>query len=408
MNAVEIQNLTKVYRLYSSPKDRLKEMLDTRGRIYHREFYALNNVSFAVSKGETLGIVGENGSGKSTLLQVVCGVLQPTSGSLSIHGRVAALLELGSGFNPEFTGRENAYLNGSLMGFDRREMDQRFPWIEQFAEIGDFINHPTKTYSTGMMLRLAFSVAINISPEILVIDEALAVGDAYFQHKCIAKIRELKKSGITLLFVSHAPDAVKTLCDRAILLDQGVVIRDETPDKVLDFYNALIAKKEKDQILQEVSSQGRFITRSGSYDARLEKVELVDDLGEPRRIFRVGEIAQVICEATFTIDIESPTFGFLIRDRLGTDIFGTNTFHVSPINRTVRAGERVQVRFRLPINLGIGSYSLSFAIHRFATHVSDNFDWWDQAIVFKVVPGDHHYFVGSAFLPVNVQVRELK
>jgi lipopolysaccharide transport system ATP-binding protein len=409
MNAIEVQRLTKLYRLYASPKDRLKEMWSIRGEKYHHEFYALNDISFQVGKGETVGIIGQNGSGKSTLLQIICGVLQPTGGSVLVNGSIAALLELGSGFNPEFTGRENVYLNGALLGFNRKEMDQRFSDIETFAEIGEFISQPVKTYSSGMLVRLAFSVAINVNPDVLIVDEALSVGDAYFQHKCFARIREFQRAGATLLFVSHDPGAVKTLCDRAILLDQGNVIRDGTPDQVLDYYNALIAKREKDlEIFQAETSQGRVVTRSGNHQARIDCVELVNHEGKPTRAFQVGEEARIICQVSFKIDVDSPTLGFLIRDRLGNDVFGTNSFYVNPIKRMVRNGEHLQVIFTLPLNIGLGSYSLTVAIHTHDTHVAENFDWWDQALMFQIVPGPNNHFVGTAYLPVSVQFSEYK
>lgn len=407
MNEIEVSSLTKVYRLYSSPKDRLKEMFSLHRRSYHHEFYALRDVSFEIKKGQTVGIIGQNGSGKSTLLQIISGVLQPTIGSVKVNGRIAALLELGAGFNPEFTGRENVYMNGALIGFSRKEIDRRLPEIESFAEIGVFIDQPVKTYSSGMFVRLAFSAAICIDPDFLVIDEALAVGDAYFQHKCMKHLRRFREKGMTTLFVSHDPGAVKALCNRAILLDRGIVIMDDTPDKALDYYNALIAKKEKDlEILQQEFSGGHVQTRSGSHEAQITSVEMTNGQSKPARAFQVGEGAHIVCDARFHKEIDSPTFGILIRDRLGNDVFGTNSFHLNPIRRVVKGGEQLQVIFSLPLNIGIGSYSLTVAIHASDTHISENFDWWDQALIFEIVPGSQPYFIGLSYLPVSVQVKE--
>jgi len=223
MTTIEVNNLTKVYRLYNSPRDRLREIISLNGKKFHHEFYALNDVSLKVEKGETVGVIGQNGGGKSTLLKIICGVIRPTSGSVHINGRIAALLELGAGFHPEFTGRENVYMNGALIGFSREEMNQRFPAIESFAEIGEFIEQPVKTYSSGMFVRLAFAGAINVNPDILVVDEALAVGDTRFQLKCIEKMKEFKKSGKTIIFVTHDIYSVRNFCDRAIWLHQGMI-----------------------------------------------------------------------------------------------------------------------------------------------------------------------------------------
>ena len=223
MNVIEVKNLTKIYKLYNSPKDHLSEIISPWGKKFHHEFHALNDVSFNVEKGQTVGIIGQNGSGKSTLLKIICGVLRPTSGSVQVNGRITALLELGAGFHPEFTGRENVYMNGALMGFSREEMDRRFPDIEAFAEIGEFINQPVKTYSSGMFVRLAFAAAIYVDPDILVVDEALAVGDMRFQLKCIERMKEFQKSGKTVIFVTHDIYSVRNFCNRAIWLDKGMI-----------------------------------------------------------------------------------------------------------------------------------------------------------------------------------------
>ena len=238
--AVSVQNVSKKFRLFGSPKDRFWEALHPFNKKYHREFWALKDISFEVTKGMTLGIIGRNGSGKSTLLQVICSVLRPTLGTVTVNGRISALLELGAGFNPEFTGRDNVLLNGALMGFTRAEMEERFPMIEDFADIGEFINQPVKTYSSGMFVRLAFAAAINVDPDILVIDEALAVGDAKFQHKCYQKFIEFQQAGKTIIFVSHSTDAIVSHCNRAILLEKGEVVEIGEPKHIINYYIDLL------------------------------------------------------------------------------------------------------------------------------------------------------------------------
>src|ERR1043165_7152236 len=257
--ALRVENVSKQYRIYATPADRLKESL-TRGRMKrHQEFWALKNISFEIEKGTTTGIVGPNGSGKSTLLQIITGTLEPTHGDVHYEGRIAALLELGAGFNPEFTGIENCFLNASLMGFSRRETENLLPEIERFAEIGQFIYQPVKTYSSGMYVRLAFSIAISASPDILIVDEALAVGDAIFQHRCMRRLKEMKASGVTILFVSHDPAAIRALCSRAILLNGGEMQADGTPSDVLNRYQKIIMTRE--QAYNESTGAGAEVER---------------------------------------------------------------------------------------------------------------------------------------------------
>src|SRR5712692_5739805 len=244
MSAIQFEQVSKSYPIYESPGDRLKELLSFNRLLFHQNFWALHDVSFEVARGETFCIVGENGSGKSTLLQLVAGILQPSSGGIQVNGRVSALLELGAGFNPEFSGRDNVYLNGSILGLTKRQIDARYKDIEEFAEIGDFINRPVKTYSSGMVVRLAFAVAINVDPEILLVDEALAVGDLYFRQRCMRKVHELRAHGITILFVSHAMADVKALGDRAMWLEKGRVIEMGETDRVVSKYMAAMSEKD--------------------------------------------------------------------------------------------------------------------------------------------------------------------
>jgi len=405
MGRIVVKNLSKAFKRYPSPLARLKEWLRP-ARQHHEVRWVLKELDFEIGAGETIGIVGRNGAGKSTLLKILTGTLAQSEGEIRIEGRVAALLELGMGFHGDFTGRQNVYMAGQLQGLTRAEVDALMPAITDFAEIGDAIDQPVRTYSSGMQVRLAFSVATAVRPDILIVDEALAVGDAYFQHKCYRRIREFKSMGVTLLFVSHDPLAVKTLCQRAILLEKGKVVMDDEPDKVLDYYNALIALDEEAaeqhaaHINQDVST-----TRSGNGKARIGKVELLNEAGSTR-ILRHGETARLEVECEVYEAVPDLTLGFMMRDRLGNEIFGTNTYHIEqPLPTAV--GSRFAVQFELPAcPLGPGSYNITFALHGTYNHLDNNYDWWDQALTFEVVKGEAALFSGVIGLPVNVSVAE--
>ena len=400
-----VSGLGKSYRRYARPWHRLCEWAAGGRLVWHETFWALRGVTFRVASGESVGIIGLNGAGKSTLLKILTGTTQPTEGQVQLGGRVAALLELGMGFHPDFSGRQNVMMAGQLMGLPVREIARLMPEIEAFAEIGEYIDQPIRTYSTGMGVRLAFSVATAARPEVLIVDETLSVGDAYFQHKCIRRIKEFQEAGTTILFVSHDPTAVKTLCGRALLLDGGRLIQDGPPDLVLDHYNALIAKREANQeILQAEAASGRMTTRSGTFEARIAVIDLLDADGRPARAFTVGERARIRARVEFTSAVVAPTVGILIRDRVGNDVFGTNSFHVAPIEGTYEPGEEMTVDFDIQLNLGVGSYTLTAAVHSDATHLASNYDWWDKVIGFQVVPGPEPPFIGSAWLPVRLHV----
>jgi lipopolysaccharide transport system ATP-binding protein len=400
-----VSGLGKSYRRYARPWHRLCEWAAGGRLVWHETFWALRGVTFRVASGESVGIIGLNGAGKSTLLKILTGTTQPTEGQAQLGGRVAALLELGMGFHPDFSGRQNVMVAGQLMGLPVREIARLMPDIEAFAEIGEYIDQPIRTYSTGMGVRLAFSVATAARPEVLIVDETLSVGDAYFQHKCIRRIKEFQEAGTTILFVSHDPTAVRTLCGRALLLDGGRLIQDGPPDLVLDHYNALIAKREANQeILQAEGATGRMTTRSGTFEARIAAIDLLDADGRPARAFTVGEHARIRARVEFTAAVVAPTVGILIRDRVGNDVFGTNSFHVAPIEGTYEPGEEMTVDFDIQLNLGVGSYTLTAAVHGDATHLVNNYDWWDKVIGFRVVPGPEPPFVGSAWLPVRLHV----
>ncbi len=407
MGAITVKNLGKAYRQYPTRWSRLIEWFDPRDKPRHKQHWVLQNISFSVSPGEAVGIIGINGAGKSTLLKMITGTTQPTTGDVTLTGSVAALLELGMGFHPDFTGRQNVYMASQLLGISNSEIAEKMAEIEEFAEIGDYINQPVRTYSSGMQVRLAFSVATSVRPDILIVDEALSVGDAYFQHKSFDRIRQFRDQGTTLLFVSHSPDAIKSLCNRAILIDGGIVLRNDSPDVVLDYYNAAIAKQRADyDIKQTEQLTGQKMTRSGSGDATIEIVELyVND--EPVRALLSGAEATLrICGKTI-VEIEELTVGILIRDRLGNDVFGTNTYHHTLSQKNLASEAFFIVDFKFPaLNLGIGSYSLTVALHSRDAHVTDNYDWWDRVLVFQVLPGNTPPSIGVSNFPLSIHWQE--
>ena len=407
MENIVVNNIGKKYKRYPNHWARLAEWFTGWRYCGHEDRWVLRGVSFKVQHGESVGIVGQNGAGKSTLLKILTGTTQPNEGTIQIKGCVAALLELGMGFHPDFTGRQNALMARQMTGLSSEESQALLPEIEEFSELGDYMDQPLRVYSTGMQMRLAFSAAAAVRPGILIVDEALSVGDAYFQPKCIKRIRSFKEQGTTILFVSHDSGAVKSLCDRALLLDEGVLIRDGEPDAVLDYYNGMIARKTKDEEIRQVETElGRTTTRSGSDEAHVLKVEMLDKNDRPARAFRVGDHAKISCHIIFKIPIQNPTVGILIRDRLGNDVFGTNTHHINIGEQSYKAGESVNVVFALPLNLGYGNYSLTVAVHSGDTHLRDNYDWWDQCLVFQVIPNDSFSFIGVAAIPVEVETKK--
>ena len=407
MGQIRVRNLGKAYKRYPRKLGRFLEWVGAGPQ--HDLRWVLRDISFEVRPGDAVGIVGSNGAGKSTLLKLIAGTTRPTAGSSEVVGTVSALLELGIGFHPEFTGRENVYMAGSIRGQSAQQIDALMPGIEEFAEIGDYLDQPLRTYSSGMQVRLAFSVATCVRPDILIVDEALSVGDAYFSHKSFDRIRQFRDQGTTLLFVSHNPGAVKTLCDRAILLDEGQMLRDDAPDAVLDYYNAMISVQHADSAIRQTEREtGKAVTRSGSNAARLEKVELLCG-GQPVRALRSGDQATVRLEIAVDQPLPELTAGILLRDRLGNDVFGTNTFHCDAPMQNVAAGRRLAVEFQVDaMRLGVGTFSITAALHTRESHISANYDWWDRALVFQVMKGDGPVVVGVCNLPVHTTWSELQ
>jgi lipopolysaccharide transport system ATP-binding protein len=398
---IALAGLGKAYRRYRTPSRRLAEWA-TLGKLRcHDEHWALRDVTLAVSRGEAVGIVGPNGAGKSTLLKLITGTTKRTSGTAFVDGRVAALLELGIGFHPDVTGRDNALIAGQLLGHQAADIAARMHEIEAFAEIGRYLDYPLRTYSSGMYVRLAFSVATAIRPDILIVDEALSVGDAYFQHKSFARIREFKAAGTTLLFVSHSAAIVKSLCDRAVLLSGGLLVRDGQPDAVLDYYNALVASQTLRYELNE-STEG---TRSGDRRATIVDIALQGD-GDAHGVLKSGGSMTIRIRLRSLASLSDLTVGFIIRDTLGNDVFGTNSYHLRHRKFDVVENAEFDCEFRVrKLALGVGHYTLSIALHSDMTHVSGNYDWWDRAVTFEVTAGSSPHSIGVAALDVTCDVR---
>ena len=370
--AISVKDVSKIYKLYDRNRDRMKEALHIGKDIHYREHFALNSVSFDVYKGETVGIIGTNGSGKSTILKIITGVLTPSSGDLAINGRISALLELGAGFNMEFTGIENIYLNGTMLGFSEKEIDEKLESILEFADIGDFVNQKVKTYSSGMFVRLAFAVAINIDPEILIVDEALSVGDVFFQNKCYRKFEDFKKQGKTILFVSHDLGSISKYCDRVILLEKGVKIGEGEPKEMIDMYKKVLVG----QLDTTVSADGNVSDAQGTkwkdlmqlnphvdaYGSQLaEFVDYCayDNTGTITNTIIKGDEFTVRVRVVFHDTVNDPIFALSFKNMQGTEITGTNTMFEKITTGTCLAGETYVVTFTQNMSLQGGEYLIS-------------------------------------------------
>lgn len=421
---LEVNHVSKAYKIYERPADRLKESLSIRKKVYHKEFHALKDVSFSIKRGENVGIIGVNGSGKSTLLKIISGIVQPSSGSLSVLGRISAILELGAGFNPEYSGIENIFINGTIMGVSKKEMQSKLDEIIAFADLGEFIEQPVKTYSSGMYARLAFSVAINISPDILIVDEALSVGDMGFQHKCMNKMKELVEEGVTVIFVSHDTFAIKSLCSRCIYLEKGVVKADGSSIEVTDQYlmdtrkkiyraeaeeitvmnqgslqaldNVNPADAEIDSItaaIQEETYDSEDVykdMRYGTNGVRIQKVIMRNEKGEEADHFEFGEVMEIGLQLQAYQQIENLNCCIRIRDKNGLDITGTTTFEENMKFPSIKPGEVVQVSFTAPNLL---KHDMTFSI---GVTINDTRNIADQTILDHV---DLAYTFKSVYNP---------
>jgi lipopolysaccharide transport system ATP-binding protein len=422
VNAVEFQGVSKSYAIYESPGDRFKELLSFNRLKRHKDFLALEDVSFDVKRGETFCIVGENGSGKSTLLQLVAGILQPSAGKVAVNGRVSALLELGAGFNPEFTGRDNVYLNGSILGLTTRQIDERYRDIETFAEIGDFIDQPVKTYSSGMVVRLAFAVAINVDPEILLVDEALAVGDIYFRQRCMRKVHELRSHGITILFVSHAVSDVKAIGDRVLWLDHGRMVELGEPDVVIAKYLAAVTQKDSAYLThkaaeEETRQRGGPVRapeivetipnvdhRYGDMRAEVIGIAVLDERGRPLHMLDPASRIVVRISVRAKDDLAMPMVGFMLRNQLGIDFSGTNTAREGYELPPMQAGDVYTVDFHVDLpELYPASFSFSPAIADGTLVAYTMCDWIDNAIALQMSRAASEVY-GYIHLPCRVEV----
>lgn len=406
---IEIKDLTKVYKIYRRRSDRLREWLSFGAIKCHHEYHALRGITLSVPQGSVFGLIGMNGAGKSTLLKVLTGTTQATSGSVRIEGRIAALLELGTGFHPEFTGRENVLINGKLLGLTEEELQSRLQEIADFSELGEFFDKPVRTYSSGMYVRLAFSLASSIDPNVLIIDEALSVGDAYFQQKCLTRIRQFKEKGVTILFVSHDAGSVKLLCDQVALLDRGEILSVGDPQELLELYNALLARKDgqgKEYLISRGNAAGGSseATQSGSLKAQIKSIEIIGPDQKKLEAIVVGTQCDFVVNVQFNEDIVEPTVGIMIRDRLGYDIFGTNSAEMGIKTGSFSKGERARFVFHCSVSVGPGPYTVTAAIHSSFTHLDDCYHWVDRLLTFNVLPRSDHKFLGVAYLSPKVSV----
>ena len=411
--AIEVRNVAKMYRVYPNPAARLKEILAVNRRSFHQEFWALDGISLEVGRGQVFGIIGPNGSGKSTLLEIITGTLEPTRGRVVTRGRIAALLSLGAGFNPEFTGRENVFLNGEIMGLPRAEMERNFPRIERFAEIGEFMDCPVKTYSTGMYLRLAFSAAIHVDPEILVVDEVLAVGDAIFVNRCVQKFEEMRRRGVTVLLVTHDVGLVKLLCDQAMLLYRGRALAEGDPNDVVNRYNGLVLERQRafaqenapaapPSPLAELPELPAYSFRHGDQQAVVARVELLNGAGQAARVFGSGDAVQVRVIVHFREPHPHPVVGIMIRTRIGMEVYGTNTELEEACPGPAERGEFLEVDFAFACRLTPQEYTLTVATQ---SPDGTSHDWLDDVLSFQVI--DTRRAAGVANLEARVSSRKL-
>lgn len=381
MNAIEVRDVTKIYRLYNKPSDRLLEAFSLK-KNRHRDFYALNGVSFSVEKGTTVGVIGTNGSGKSTILKIITGVLTPSAGEVKVNGTVSALLELGAGFNMEYTGMENIYMNGTMMGYTRQEMEAKIPEILNFADIGEFVHQPVKSYSSGMFVRLAFALAINVEPDILIVDEALSVGDVFFQAKCYHKMEEIRKRGTTIVMVTHDMSSIIKYCDKVVLLNRGNMLAEGEPGKMVDLYKKILVglspeenePEECDRTMDETEAEGRWMDHLavnpdhmdyGDGSAQILDVGLFDENGRlTNQIFKGTELT-IRMKVRFAKAAAMPIFAFTIKDKKGAELTGTNTMYEKLTPEPAEEGDVYEVSFRQRVTLQGGDYLLSLGCTSF-------------------------------------------
>lgn len=400
MIALSVDGLSKRYARYSSNLERFATWFGAKIQPAE-EFWPVRDVSFTVDKGKALAIIGQNGAGKSTLLKLITGTVRPTGGSIAVFGKVGAILELGLGFNPDLTGRQNAYHAGGLMGLSTARLEELMPEIEAFAEIGEFFDQPFRVYSSGMQARLAFALVTADRPDVLIVDEVLSVGDSYFQHKSFDRIKTFKEQGSTIILVTHGLADVRALCERVILLDKGTVLKDGAPDEVVDYYNALIAAKENTKLTidQRREKNGWLLSRSGTQEARISSIDLVDaESGDPVSTALVGQKLALRLQVGAEAAIDQLVAGLMLRDRTGHVVWGSNTWHTKQRIENLAAGEQLTIDWLFTCDLGPGSYSFSSALTNSHTHLDKNYEWSDNLLVFDVINADRTFFVGTTAL----------
>lgn len=403
---LSVQNICKTYLDYESNFKRFASWF-SKNKEEKNVKTVLKDVSFDVGAGEVVGLIGQNGAGKSTLLKIISHTLKPSSGRVTSSAKISSILELGMGFHGDLTGRQNAYQSCSLMGYSKEQIDEIIAYIEDFAEIGEYFDYPVRIYSSGMQMRLAFSVVTANRPDILIIDEALSVGDVYFQHKSFDKIKEFKSLGTTLIIVSHDSGAIKSICDRVILLEKGQILKDGEPEAVLDYYNALISKKQDVQISQVALENGKIATISGNKKACIKNVEILDAAGKKIQNLEVGKKIKLKVTVQANENLPSLVLGYQIKNRFSQVVYGTNTYHLKQALKNLKKGEEYDFSFEFDANLGVGSFSVTLALHDSDNHLQNNYEWRDNAIIFNVVNFSKPDFVGLAYLEPSLEVKRI-
>ncbi len=399
--AIKVKDLTKIYHLYDKPQDRVKEALNPFKKSYHNDFFAMDDVSFEIKRGETVGIIGKNGAGKSTLLKMITGVLTPSSGEVHTQGTISSLLELGAGFNPDMTGLENIYLNGTLMGFSREEMEPKIEAILDFADIGEFIHQPVKMYSSGMFARLAFSVSINVEPDILIVDEALSVGDMAFQMKCFKKFQDFQAEGRTILFVTHGLDTVIRYCTRGIVIDGGKMVFDDSPKLAVDAFKKVLSgdfyaeEKSSDNTEERAVTSNKLLKESfeqhveldtyGNGKATIVDYGIVDIHDKPSAILDYNSTFKIIMKVQFHETIKDPIFAFTIKDAKGLELTGTNSMMKHIDTGTLQEGKTITVTFEQKANFQLGKYALSLGCVGLNEEGVEVYNRIYDAILFEVI-----------------------
>jgi len=402
MNKVlEVQNVSKKYKTYKSNFDRLKEVFFKK--VYHKQYIANDQLSFYLNKGETLGIIGVNGAGKSTILKMIAGVIAPSTGKIIKRGRVTALLELGTGFNNEMSGYDNIYLNGTLIGMNKKEIDIKLKDIISFSELDNYLDEPIKTYSSGMKMRLAFSIAIFSEPDILIVDEALSVGDAHFSAKCTKALKKRKEKNMSIIYVSHDLNSLKLLSDRIILLNQGKLLEEGKPEEVINKYNFLIAKLNDSDNTLKINDKNN--NSFGTFEIEIKDI-FIKKANQALVDFETGDLVTIELHLYSKIDIENLTIGIHIRDKYSQDIYGTNTFYQNK-KTIIQKNHNYICTYTMKLNIGAGQYTLGAALHTSDWHTELCYHWIDNAVNFKISSKKENFFIGLCKLEPEIEIQKV-